>query len=233
MDQDRDEFQEIREFWAVFCSIHSTKGLDLPLLVHRWIETTRESLSKRAAEISFDELCAAGCSPVSLTIALSAIRISERAAEKWRDTIGSTRQRDKIIRTLKKSADVLEAVNERFIDVLLRDARLALGEDLRESLSADSIQSPLQTNVEWPAYAPAPDPAIVVRALRLSARVLGMFEAIAEKTQAHSRERARVVSFRNLRGLRLTRQYGTLATGFRTTPGFLSIRVRRGRTAIT
>ena len=79
--------------------------------------------------------------------------------------------------------------NERFITALLQDLKVSLDKDLRFVLGGDpTSQSAPASFAKWPSNAVAPHPATVVKALRLYARLLGMFDAISEETQAHSAE---------------------------------------------
>jgi hypothetical protein len=117
------------------------------------------------------------------------IERSQHAAEMWRSTIGTTRRRDQVVGALLKAADALEEVHERFITALLQDMRVSLDNDLRSMLGDDPTSPNMpSTFAKWPNNAPAPHPATVVKALRLYARALGMFDTISKETQAHSAE---------------------------------------------
>jgi hypothetical protein len=182
-------FPELQDFWDAYCLVFARKGIDMPQLVQLWVTEKRKSLSKWSAEEIFDELCLAGCSAISLAIAISILERSQHAAEIWRTTVGTARRRDQVVGAFLKAADALEEVNENFITALLQDLRVSLDKDLRSVLGEDptSQNTPL-IFAKWPSNAPAPHPATVVKALRLYARVLGMFDAISEETQAHSAE---------------------------------------------
>lgn len=187
-DHNPDEFRDERGFWAALCASYEAKGIDLPRLIQSWAKAKRDSLVDWATEKDFDTLCELGCGRFPLAIALWVIEASQHAAKKWRETIGSARRRDQVIRTLRKAADSLEEINETFIEVMLRDANITLDQDIRRLLSMDPTRSNTPGIAAWPKFAPAPHPATVIRTLRLYARALGMFEAISEETQAHSAE---------------------------------------------
>jgi hypothetical protein len=131
----------------------------------------------------------AGSSSLSLAIGISVIERSQHVAEIWRTTIGTARRRDQVVRALTKAADALEEVHESFITALLQDLKASLDKDLRSMLSRDPASPDTPAGFsEWPSSAPAPHPATVVKALRLYARFLRMFDDISDETQAHSSE---------------------------------------------
>jgi hypothetical protein len=183
-DRNHDEFREIRELWNVLCSISASQGVDAGNLALGWAKAKRNSLLKWASENSFDELCNAGCSPVSLAISLWAIQACRRWQKTWRVTIGSVRRRDQIVRSLENAANNLEELQNSFYGALLEDLR----ESSNDIETGDNDIHSLNAEHTWPSYAPGPSPSTTIRALHLYARVLGFFDTISEETQAHSAE---------------------------------------------
>jgi hypothetical protein len=187
-EQNKDEFKELRELWNLLCSINVSKSLDLPQLVQLLAMRKREVLVQWTSEADFDELCREGCSEVSLALALWAIEASQSIEQRWRKTVPSARRRKQIVRILEKAADVLEELQNSFSAAILEGVKKSLPEDLRKSVNLESGILNIVSNMKpkWPQNAPAPHPANTIRALRLYARVLSMFHAISEETQAHS-----------------------------------------------
>jgi hypothetical protein len=148
------DFPEIRELWNVLRSISASQGIDAGNLALSWAKAKRNSLSKWASENSFDELCNAGCSPVSLAISLWAVQACRRWQKTWRVTIGSIRRRDQIVRSLENAAEDLEELQNSFYGAVLEDLRKSSNDIETGDLEIHSL------NVErtWPSYAPAPAP---------------------------------------------------------------------------
>jgi hypothetical protein len=115
-----ETFPELQNFWDADCSVFAGKGINVPQFAQLWATKKRESLSKWSGEEPFDELCSAGCSALSLAIAISTIERSQHAAEIWRSAVGKSRRRDQVIAAFLRAADALEEVNESFITAMCR-----------------------------------------------------------------------------------------------------------------
>lgn len=116
----------------------------------------RDSLSQWASENDFDELCNAGCSPVSLALALWIIEVSQSVAEVWRTAISSARRRNQIIGSLEEAADALEEVQDSFGAAMLEHFTKSLSTDVRDSISIDPKS--LNDDTTWPKSALVPHP---------------------------------------------------------------------------
>src|SRR5437762_5981487 len=66
--------QEIFDAWEVLCSVYRSRGIDLDKLLNEAAASKPEWLSRRRRKEDFDQLLKAGCSEVSLLIALWIIR---------------------------------------------------------------------------------------------------------------------------------------------------------------
>jgi hypothetical protein len=182
-----DDFQSLRNLWIAFCFIERSKGINVPHLCQQWTESKRKSLKEPSYQQDFEDLCAAGCRPFCLVLALAVIEVSKATATTRRKLFGSARHRQQIARALSKGADALEEVHERFIDINIeRFTKLKLDDDLRKSLSADpDLASGGQPTFDWPKSLPA-HPATAIRSFRAFAELFGMFDKIAGDTHAHS-----------------------------------------------
>jgi hypothetical protein len=187
-DQGNDKVKTAREFWDLFCSLHKSKGIDLPEFLHSLARQVRESLSPWAAKADFDELCRKGCSEVSLALAFWSFEIAQSVERVWRKTVPSARRRQQVVQTLDNAADVLEELQNSVDLAVLEELKKSFPGYLSESGTSDReiLSTVSRMEPEWPTNAPAPAPTTVVRALRLYAQTLNLFRAISEETEAHS-----------------------------------------------
>ena len=141
-----------------------------------------------SAEADFDKLCGKGCSEVSLALALRCFRVAQSVERVWRKAVPSARRRQQVGRALDNAADAVEELQNALNLAVLEESKNPPEENPRESAPSDrqilNIVSRMEP--EWPPNAPAPSPATMIRALRLYARTLNLFQSISQDTQAHS-----------------------------------------------
>lgn len=180
----------MRKLWNALCSIQASKGIDLKQAAESWVRKKRHSLSKWAAEGSFDQLCGAGCHPISLAIALWAISVSQSMAGAWHALVDSARHRNQIIRALEKAATVLEELHMSFGALFFEDVKKSLDEDLRRSIGVNPRSLGAVPDVDFLSLrnAPALNPATTIRVLKAYVQGLRASQAIFVDIGAHSSE---------------------------------------------
>ena len=186
-DIDNGRFNSLREFWHKLCSIQLSNGVNLPDRLGAWTKGKEDLLRRAGVCREYEELCSAGCIPISLAIALSTFRISRKTAEIWKSTLGSKRQRTQTIGHLQKAADSLERAHEQLIDAVLAQKNIMLDPDLRRWLStAPDRPQGRPWSVPWPKDARAQHPMTVVNSLRTYASIVSVFDEISEGQHVHS-----------------------------------------------
>jgi hypothetical protein len=183
-----DEFESMRKLWNTLCSIESSKGVDLKEAAESWVKKKRHSLSKWEAEGNFEQLCEAGCHPISLAIAIRAIEVSQSMGKRSLALIGSTRRQNRIIHALEKAANILEELHESFGVLFFQDVKELLDKDVRRSIEGNPRLLGTVSAVDFLSLqnAPALNPATTIRVLRAYVQVLRAPQVIFLDIGAHS-----------------------------------------------
>ena len=95
--------------WDVYVGKAASAGVDLPTVVREWIARQRRTIADECgAGLEFEVLVRAGCSPAMLVVLVAALRYAPSVAQFTRAIFGSKRPRESLIRSLEKSATLLE-----------------------------------------------------------------------------------------------------------------------------
>jgi hypothetical protein len=176
-----DEFSELKQFWETYCSIYAGKGVDVAQMWTDWAKSKRDSLKEWSAEGNFDGLCESGCAPLILAVTVASFRPLGAFERQWRLIVGNSRKRDQKVLALEKAATALEELQNSFAVAVVSTEQGSLQPEILQWLRQE-LTCPSDLATTWPKSAPAPHPATVIRALRLYASFLGMFEAIADES---------------------------------------------------
>lgn len=108
--------------WNLYVGKAASAGVDLPTAVRDWIARQRRRIAEECgAGLEYDALLRAGCSPAMLVVLVAAVRHAPSVAQFTRAIFGSRRPRECLIRSLEKSATLLE----RMFPAEMEDAEAA------------------------------------------------------------------------------------------------------------
>jgi hypothetical protein len=183
MPDDQGGCALLQMLWEMHCSKGASLGLNMPLLWSSWATIKKDSLREWGADKSFDELCNQGCTPIPLAMTVELFRPLQSLETKWRAVTGSKRQREQKIHALERAANALEILQRSIADVVTSDLRESFDADLLEWFRKEII-NPSTLDKDWDL--PVPHPATTIRALRLYASTLRMFEFLSAELQIDS-----------------------------------------------
>ena len=68
-----DEYSDLRKAWSMLAEIVDERGVDLATSSQLWADGKEADVRPCLAGFEFEELCSAGCSPISLGMAIQAM----------------------------------------------------------------------------------------------------------------------------------------------------------------
>jgi hypothetical protein len=95
--------------WRIYSEKAAGVGINLPVAIREWAARQRGWITEECgAGLEYDVLVRAGCSPTMLAVLVAALRHASSVAQFTRAIFGARRPRESLIRSLEKSATLLE-----------------------------------------------------------------------------------------------------------------------------
>ena len=103
-----DKVRATEGLWDVFAKILQKRGIDLNRTSAEWAARQAQKLAAPDARTAFVELCEHGCTPQVLAGILELFRSVPLLEKLWTEIVGEPDQRQKLARSLEKTAFMLE-----------------------------------------------------------------------------------------------------------------------------
>src|SRR5713226_5366126 len=110
-----DKLEAELALWDAHREIWRARGVDLDKVAAEWAARQAQKLASPGAQTDFAELCRRGCTPQVLAAIIALFRLSPHVERIWAEMVGRPDKRQKVIRTLEKTAATLEGVFGEFI----------------------------------------------------------------------------------------------------------------------
>jgi len=156
---EHDQYREERDFWVAFGESLRSREINVDQLLAEWAQQETQRLASPGAREDFAELCNEGCNPHVLAALIKLIRATPHLEAIWTTLVGPLENRQKVRRTLESAAATLEKAFGGFEEEKVRAECARIGRI---------------------------PPSRIVSELRLYARVIGLSELLAARTEAHS-----------------------------------------------
>jgi hypothetical protein len=162
-DPDHQRLKAVENFWNVLVRIYRGKGLDIPARIQAWIAACREELRQTGADFEFESLRRDGCSPLVLCCCFRAFTLFPIFSQIWQEIMGDRRQRERHIRELNNTADLIQSFFR------------GVGLDPEREKRVWHDEDPLP-----------PPPSRMVNGLRAYGEIVGFFDGISGKTSVRT-----------------------------------------------
>ena len=142
-----------QQLWHRCAARLSAHGLDLRQLSAQWAERQKLKLTTFEARDGFDRLCQHGCVPQVLAAIVALVRHGPDIKTAWTHFMGDAETRRKTIRSLEKTAQVLEGIWGGFIETEDESELLRKPFELLDHLSPSQLVSELRFHVQFLNFA--------------------------------------------------------------------------------
>ena len=134
-----EELKDEQDFWNNYRELRRRRGINIDQDLGEWAAEQRQNLTWPGAREDFTELCKHGCTPQVLAVIVWLMRKSPELETFWKMIIGPPAKRQKVTRTLERTASTLEetfavliTLEEKEISIFTKIGRIPLAHVVSE-----------------------------------------------------------------------------------------------------